>query len=85
MLAAVNLGRPAFGLALVGGFGVGMSVALIGAGMLALGAIRLGSRLAGGAHRLRHTWEHVMPVLAGGVITAVGLVLLINARPWTIA
>jgi ABC-type nickel/cobalt efflux system permease component RcnA len=84
LLGAINLGRPAFGLVLVGCFGLGMSVALVGAGTLAVGAIRIGHRLFD-SHALAHWWERRVPLVAGALVTLIGLALLWSAQPWTLA
>lgn len=76
LLGAVAIGRPWFGVTLVFAFGVGMAVALVGAGLVAL---RLSQA---GMHRLRGRLAlpaRLAPVAAGLVVTTVGAVLLWDA------
>jgi hypothetical protein len=61
-----------------------MSVALVGAGTLAVGAIRIGHRLFD-SHALAHWWERRVPLVAGALVTLIGLALLWSAQPWTLA
>lgn len=75
LLGGVSTGRPWFGLALVASFGVGMSVALVGAGLAALGLSRIGWNLLPSEH-LRHRWQHLVPRLAGVAVTSIGLILV---------
>ena len=83
LLGAVNQGDPWFGLGLVAAFGSGMAMALVAAGIAAIWAIRLGWRIVGHKGR-RHRLEQILPTLAGGSVTVVGLVLLLQAaRTWS--
>jgi ABC-type nickel/cobalt efflux system permease component RcnA len=78
LLGAIGGGRPWFGVALVAAFGVGMSLALVGAGLLALGTMKWGWRLLD-AGRLRHRLEHLVPPVAASVVIVVGITLLWQA------
>lgn len=76
LLGAVAIGRPWFGVLLVFGFGVGMSVALVTAGLLALrlskvGLDRIERRIA--------LPRRLVPALAGLAVTSVGGFLLWDA------
>jgi nickel/cobalt transporter (NicO) family protein len=83
LLGAVSQGDPWFGVGLVAAFGIGMAIALIAAGIGAIWALRLGWRLIGQEGR-RHRLERMLPALAGGSVTMVGLVLLLQAaRTWS--
>ena len=83
LLGAVSQGDPWFGMGLVAAFGSGMAMALVAAGVGAIWAIRLGWRFIGHEGRRRRL-EHILPALAGGSVTVVGLVLLLQAaRTWS--
>lgn len=72
LLGAVAIGKPWFGVALVFGFGVGMSIALVAAGLIALRVTTVGM------DRLRRRIDvpaRLVPIGAGLVVTAVGLFL----------
>ncbi|MFP5332513.1 MAG: nickel/cobalt transporter [Acidimicrobiia bacterium] len=76
LLGAVAIGRPWFGVLLVFGFGVGMSVALVAAGLVALrlskaGLDRIQRRIA--------LPRRLVPALAGLAVTSVGGFLLWDA------
>lgn len=75
LLGAVSRGDPWFGLGLVAAFGLGMSAALVGAGLIAVGAVRWGWRFVTSG-RIRHRLEHVLPGLAAIAVTGVGITLL---------
>ncbi len=73
LLGAAAIGRIWFGVGLVFAFGVGMSLALVAAGLIALRASQFGlSRLSG---RWRPS-PRLVPTLAGVAVTLVGAVLL---------
>lgn len=76
LLGAVAIGRPWFGVLLVFGFGMGMSVALVTAGLVALRLSKAGldriQRRIGLPRRL-------VPALAGLAVTSVGSFLLWDA------
>lgn len=72
LLGAVAIGKPWFGVALVFAFGVGMSVALVAAGLVALRVT------TAGMSRLRRRIDlpaRLVPTAAGLVVTAVGVFL----------
>ncbi len=75
LLGAVAQGRPWWGLLLVGCFGIGMSIALVGAGMLAVMASRWGfGQLR--SDRLRLVWQRRVPIIAGIGVTLIGAILV---------
>ncbi|MGH8927361.1 MAG: nickel/cobalt transporter [Acidimicrobiia bacterium] len=78
LLGAVSRGDPWFGLALVAAFGLGMSAALVAAGLVTLSAVNAGWKLIGSG-ALRHRVEHMIPGLAGFLVMGVGLTLLWQA------
>jgi ABC-type nickel/cobalt efflux system permease component RcnA len=73
LLGATSLGRPGLGLALVVAFGLGMSIALVGAGLLALRVTRAGLVRWRGRSWLR---PRLIPALGGTMVTVVGITLL---------
>ncbi|HJR86587.1 MAG TPA: sulfite exporter TauE/SafE family protein [Acidimicrobiia bacterium] len=78
LLGAVAQGEAWWGLALVAGFGLGMSVSLIGAGLLAVGAQRWGwTRMSSG--RWRQTWQLRVPQFGGLAVTLIGVWLVFDA------
>ena len=82
LLGAVSAGDPWFGLGLVVAFGIGMAIALVAAGIGAIWAVHLGWRFFINDTR-RHRLERIIPALAGGAVTVVGLILLTQAaRVW---
>ena len=75
LLAGIGAGRPGFGLLLVACFGLGMSLALVGTGLAVVGMYRLSGRMmVSGA--IRQRWQHLVPRLAGLVVTGAGFALL---------
>jgi nickel/cobalt exporter len=78
LLGAVSQGDPWFGLGLVAAFGSGMAIALVAAGIAAIWAVRLGWRFISHDRR-RQRLERLVPALAGGSVTLVGIVLLLQA------
>ncbi|HJU82469.1 MAG TPA: sulfite exporter TauE/SafE family protein [Acidimicrobiia bacterium] len=78
LLGAVAQGEAWWGLLLVAGFGLGMSVSLIGAGLLAVGAQKWGwTRISSG--RWRQTWQLRVPQFGGIAVTLIGLWLVFDA------
>lgn len=78
LLGAVAQGAAWWGLLLVAGFGLGMSVSLIGAGLLAVGAQKWGwTRISSG--RWRQTWQLRVPQFGGLAVTLIGLWLVFDA------
>jgi ABC-type nickel/cobalt efflux system permease component RcnA len=76
LLAGIGSGRPALGLVMVLFFGLGMSLALVGAGLAVVGLYRWGvGRFRGeGSRRIRR----LTPALAAFAVTGVGLFLLMD-------
>ncbi len=73
LLGAVAIGRPWFGVTLVFFFGIGMAVALVGAGLIALRISR------SGLQRLERRFavsSRLVPTLGGLAVTVVGALLL---------
>lgn len=78
LLGAVAQGEAWWGLALVAAFGLGMSVSLIGAGLLAVGAQRWGwTRIS--SSRWRQTWQLRVPQFGGLAVTLIGIWLVFDA------
>jgi len=72
LLAAIALGRVAYGLALIAAFSLGLAGALIGVGIVALRARdALSTRVSGRTARL-------VPVLSAASIALLGLVLTLR-------
>lgn len=76
LLGALAIGRPWFGLLLVFGFGVGMSLALVAAGLVAL---RLSAAAIDRLGRRVILPRRLIPALAGLAVTGVGGFLLLDA------
>ncbi len=84
LLGAISLGRTGLGVLLVALFGVGMSAALVGTGLLVVGAERLGSSLLTELPWL-NTLRKALPVVMAWVVLFVGALLIYNAtRAFTI-
>ena len=84
LLGAIGLGRTGLGVLLVALFGVGMSAALVGAGLLVVGAERLGSSLMTERPWLK-SLRKALPVVMAWVVLMVGALLIYNAtRAFTI-
>jgi ABC-type nickel/cobalt efflux system permease component RcnA len=85
LLAAVALGRTAFGIVLVLGYGIGMAAALTAAGVLLL---RLRGRIGGLVSRGRVRWINpmvgVLPVLTACLVLVVGVGLALQALAGTV-
>lgn len=76
LLGAVAIGRVWFGVGLVFAFGVGMSLALVAAGLVALRLSQFG------LSRLQRRWtlpRRLVPTLAGFAVTLFGVALLWDA------
>lgn len=76
LLGAVAIGRVWFGVGLVFAFGVGMSIALVGAGLAALRISQFSLQ------RLERRWNvprRLVPTIAGLAVTSFGAVLLWDA------
>jgi ABC-type nickel/cobalt efflux system permease component RcnA len=72
LLASVAVHRIAYGLALIAAFSLGLAAALVGVGVLALGARDLVAR------RLSGRVARLVPVLSALVIATLGLVLTVS-------
>ena len=84
LLSAIALGRTAFGILLVVGYGVGMAATLTAAGLLLVrvrdryqhrAAGRAGRRLGRAAMR----WQRVMPFFTATLVLFVGLGLALRS------
>jgi ABC-type nickel/cobalt efflux system permease component RcnA len=80
LLAAVALGRPWFGAALVGAFGVGMAITLCSVGLLAADVL---ARVSAWVPRTRSRWARLtrLTVAYGGAagVCAVGAGLMLRS------
>lgn len=78
LLGAVQLGKAWFGVLLVAAFGVGMAAALVGSGLLAVAAHRLGWKWMGERGPGRKLWRWV-PASAASAVVVLGLLMTILA------
>ena len=78
LLGAVGLGRTGFGLVLVLLFGLGMATALVAAGLLVVGAERVGMRAFGNGSLIERA-RKVLPIVMALAVLVVGLFLIWNA------
>lgn len=78
LLGAVHIGQAWFGVLLVGAFGIGMSVALVASGLLAVFAQRWGWKLLGRPSSPSQLWRWV-PRLAAGAVITLGFVMTVTA------
>ncbi len=78
LLGAVHVGRAWFGVLLVSGFGVGMALALVGSGLLAVAAHRFGWRMFQHRPRTGHLLRWV-PGTAAVIVLALGAVMTVAA------
>jgi len=76
LLFAIYVGRILMGLLLIGAFSLGMAGALIVIGMLVVTGRDLVARWAGGK---RSKWVGVLPVVSAGIVTVLGLVMVVSA------
>jgi nickel/cobalt transporter (NicO) family protein len=83
LLGAIALGRIPFGLALVGAYGVGLALTLVGAGLL---LVRFDQSIRNWASRLSSpraayvtTLTNALPLVSGFAIGGAGLLLVIRA------
>jgi nickel/cobalt transporter (NicO) family protein len=79
MLSAIALGRPAFGLTLLTAFSGGLSIVLIGIGILALYARRL---LPDSQKASRHPAFRLIPVFSAVVVIVLGLAITAASAGW---
>jgi ABC-type nickel/cobalt efflux system permease component RcnA len=85
LLAAVALGRAAFGIVLVLGYGVGMALALTAAGLLLLRLRGRIGRMVGNRHLRRVNWLiRALPVLTACLVLVVGIGLTLQALSGTV-
>jgi ABC-type nickel/cobalt efflux system permease component RcnA len=85
LLAAIALGRTAFGIVLILGYGLGMAMALTAAGLLLLRLRGRIGRIAGSARLRGMTWlVNGLPVLTACLVLVVGLGLALQALTGTV-
>ena len=75
LLGATALGRAAFGILLVIGYGIGMALTLTAAGLLLLRGQALAARRGWNGRRAMRV-SRLLPVLTAGVVVLVGAVLV---------
>jgi ABC-type nickel/cobalt efflux system permease component RcnA len=78
LLGAVHVGRAWFGVLLIAGFGIGMAVALVGSGLLAVAAHRLGWKVFQRRPESGRVLRWV-PGTAAVIVLALGAVMTIAA------
>lgn len=78
LLGAIGLGQAWFGVILVAAFGVGMSLALVGSGLLAVLAQRWGWRVFAGRPS-RTSLVRWVPRVAAGAVVVLGAIMTIRA------
>jgi ABC-type nickel/cobalt efflux system permease component RcnA len=76
LLFAIYVGRILMGLLLIAAFSLGMAAALIVIGMLVVTGRDLVARWSGGK---RSRWVEVLPVISAGIVTVLGLVMVVSA------
>jgi ABC-type nickel/cobalt efflux system permease component RcnA len=76
LLFAIYVGRILMGLLLIAAFSLGMAAALIVIGMLVVTGRDLVARWSGGKQR---RWVAVLPVVSAGIVTVLGLVMVVSA------
>ena len=79
MLSAIALGRPALGLVLLVAFSMGLSLVLIGIGVLALYARQL---LPDSERASRHPAMRLIPVFSSVVVIVLGLGITAVSAGW---
>lgn len=79
MLSAIALGRPALGLVLLTAFSAGLSMVLMGIGVLALYARKL---LPDSQKASRHPAFHLIPVFSAVVVIVLGLAITATSAGW---
>ena len=72
LLASVAVHRVAYGLALIAAFSLGLALALVGVGVLALGARGLVER------RMSGRIARLVPVVSAAAIAGLGIVLTVG-------
>jgi ABC-type nickel/cobalt efflux system permease component RcnA len=81
LLSAVALGRTAFGVVLVLGYGIGMAVTLMGAGLMLAKVGGATSVLVRG--RFANRYVHVLPLLTATLVIVVGCGLALRSAALT--
>jgi nickel/cobalt exporter len=79
LLAAVGLGRAAFGVLLVIAYGLGMAATLTAAGLLLLAVQRRVTRTSGRLSRLATRLPRAAPLVTSGLVVLIGLGLAVRA------
>ncbi len=78
LLGAIHIGQAWFGIVLVAAFGIGMSVALVGSGLLAVLAQRMGWKLLN-PRRSSGRLALWIPRAAAGAVVALGAAMTVSA------
>jgi len=76
LLFAIYVGRILMGLLLIGAFSLGMAASLIIIGMLVVTGRDLVARWSGDG---RSKWMELLPVFSAGIVTVLGLVMVVSA------
>jgi len=84
LLAAVALGRTAFGVIVVLGYGLGMATALSAAGLLLVRLRRYADRFAGARLARMNRLLAILPVLTASLVLIVGVWLTLRAAGGTV-
>jgi ABC-type nickel/cobalt efflux system permease component RcnA len=79
LLAAVGLGRAAFGVLLVIAYGLGMAATLTAAGLLLLAVQRRVTRTSGRLSRLATRLPRAAPLVTSGLVVLIGVGLAVRA------
>jgi len=84
LLSAIALGRTAFGIILVIGYGIGMAGTLTAAGLLLVRLRdrhqrRMAGRTARRFGRIAARWQKVMPFATAGLVLVVGIGLAVRS------
>jgi ABC-type nickel/cobalt efflux system permease component RcnA len=79
LLAAIGLGRAAFGVLLVVAYGFGMAVTLTTAGLLLFAVQRSVTRAGGRLSKIVALLPRVTPVITAGLIVVIGLGLTLRS------
>ena len=79
LLAAIGLGRAAFGVLLVVAYGLGMAVTLTTAGLLLFAVQRRVTRAGGRLSRIAVLLPSVTPAITAGLIVVIGLGLTLRS------
>jgi len=84
LLSAIALGRTAFGILLIIGYGLGMAATLTAAGLLLVRVRdryerRAAGRAARGIGAAAARWQTIMPYVTAGLVLLVGLGLALRS------